>query len=132
MTPEQQMTRDFHTRFLADNRTIPRLPKDDLVRTRCRLLTEETGEFVDAAAERDIVGMTDALADILYVVLGTANVMGIDLEPVFAEVHRSNMSKDTPGPGCGKPSKGVGFSPPDIRGELLRQGWEPGGPGPTG
>jgi predicted HAD superfamily Cof-like phosphohydrolase len=33
------------------------------------------------------------LADILYVVYGTADLLEIPLEAVFAEVHRSNMSK---------------------------------------
>jgi len=33
------------------------------------------------------------LADLLYVVYGTAVSCGIDMEPVFREVHRSNMSK---------------------------------------
>ena len=125
MTHEQQMVRAFHERFLGDNRDTPGLPEDDLVRTRCELLAEETDEFISAAKRLDIVAMTDAIADILYVVLGTANVMGIDLEPVFREVHRSNMSKAPPGPDSRKPLKGPGFSPPDIRGLLTRQGWKP-------
>jgi predicted HAD superfamily Cof-like phosphohydrolase len=33
------------------------------------------------------------LADVLYVVYGTADLLEIPLEAVFAEVHRSNMSK---------------------------------------
>jgi len=125
MTHEQQMVRAFHKHFLGDNRNTPGIPEEDLVRTRCTLLAEETNEFFSAARQLDIVAMTDALADILYVVLGTANVIGIDLEPVFREVHRSNMSKDPPGPDSRKPLKGPGFFPPDIRGLLTRQGWRP-------
>ena len=37
--------------------------------------------------------MAKELADLLYVVYGTAVSVGIDMEPVFREVHRSNMSK---------------------------------------
>src|SRR4029453_6442141 len=33
------------------------------------------------------------VADLLYVVYGTAVSYGIDMAPVFREVHRSNMSK---------------------------------------
>ncbi len=33
------------------------------------------------------------MADLLYVVYGTAVSYGIDMDPVFREVHRSNMSK---------------------------------------
>ncbi|MFF1701205.1 hypothetical protein [Streptomyces sp. NPDC058252] len=36
------------------------------------------------------------LADVLYVVYGTADLLEIPLESVFAEVHRSNMSKIGP------------------------------------
>jgi predicted HAD superfamily Cof-like phosphohydrolase len=36
------------------------------------------------------------LADVLYVVYGTADLLEIPLEAVFTEVHRSNMSKVGP------------------------------------
>jgi len=44
--------------------------------------------------EIDIVEVADGLAD-LHVVgyCGTASAMGIDMEPIFNEVHRSNSSK---------------------------------------
>lgn len=60
---------------------------------RCRLIEEEYGEFVDAAAEGDFVEMADALGDLIYVVYGTAVEMGIDLDAIITEIHRSNMSK---------------------------------------
>ena len=37
--------------------------------------------------------VADALGDLLYVVLGSAVCCGIDIEPIFREIHRSNMSK---------------------------------------
>lgn len=37
--------------------------------------------------------LTKELADILYVVYGTAVTFGLPLQDVFEEVHRSNMSK---------------------------------------
>jgi len=43
--------------------------------------------------EGDTVAVAKELADLLYVVYGTAVSCGIDMEPVFREVHRSNMSK---------------------------------------
>ena len=53
---------------------------------RIALIGEEFSEFVQA---KDIVEHADALADLLYVVYGTGVEMGIDLDKVFAEVHRS-------------------------------------------
>jgi predicted HAD superfamily Cof-like phosphohydrolase len=35
----------------------------------------------------------DAMCDIIVVVHNTANAMGLDLEPFFDEVHRTNMQK---------------------------------------
>ena len=43
--------------------------------------------------QRDMVGIADALTDILYVVYGTGHSYGIDLDECFQEVHSSNMSK---------------------------------------
>lgn len=123
MTKEQMMVRDFHDRFLGDNRNLPGLPDMGTLHVRASLLEEETAEFRDAVERRDLVAATDALADVLYVVLGTANVFGVDLEPMFAEVHRSNMTKQPPPEGRGKAVKGPDWSPPDIHGLLIRQGW---------
>ncbi len=39
------------------------------------------------------MALAKELADILYVTYGTAEILGIPLEDVFQEVHRSNMSK---------------------------------------
>ncbi len=125
MTKEQQLVRAFHERFLRDNQQTPALRDDALLGLRVRLLEEETREFAEAARSRDLVEVADALADVLYVILGTANVLGIDLEPIFKEVHRSNMTKQSPGDTPAKAIKGPDWSPPDIRGELLRQGWKP-------
>jgi predicted HAD superfamily Cof-like phosphohydrolase len=64
-----------------------------LAKLRAALLQEEVGEFVTAAEKGDLAAIADALADIAYVVYGTALTYGIDLDPVLREVHRSNMSK---------------------------------------
>jgi predicted HAD superfamily Cof-like phosphohydrolase len=65
--------------------------------------------------------MVDALCDLLYVTYGAAVDLGVDLQPFFAEVHRSNMAKvggrkreD------GKWLKPAGWTPPDIAGLLSR------------
>jgi predicted HAD superfamily Cof-like phosphohydrolase len=90
------------------------------------LLSEEVGELRDATATRDIVGIADALADIVYVAYGTAVTYGLDLDAVLAEVHRANMSKlDADGRPVlradGKVLKSARYRPPDVAGVLAQQ-----------
>jgi len=94
---------------------------------RSRLLQEEVAEFTGAASKGDFIDMVDALCDILYVTYGAAVCLGVDLEPIFAEVQRSNITKDGGGHDTGgKVVKGPDFSPPDIEGKLRWQGWNGG------
>ncbi|MFM8540021.1 MAG: MazG nucleotide pyrophosphohydrolase domain-containing protein, partial [Nitrospira sp.] len=60
---------------------------------RVRLIQEEFDELREALAQADPAAVAKELADLLYVVYGTAVSCGIDMQPVFREVHRSNMSK---------------------------------------
>lgn len=125
MGPEQAMVKAFHEKYDVPSYPTPRMPahKDRL--RRARLIFTEAAEFIEAADKNDFVEMVDALADLLVVTYGTAVEMGVDLEPVFAEVHRSNMSKNGGKDPGGKVLKGPGFSPPDIAGALARQGYHP-------
>lgn len=74
----------------------------------------------------DIYEVADALADILYVVYGTAAEFGIPIDEIFAEVHKSNMSKlgEDGKPvyrGDGKVLKGPNFKLPDIIGVFANE-----------
>lgn len=60
---------------------------------RVRLMIEELAELIDAMAEENLEHVAKELADLLYVTYGTAVSYGIDMEPISAEVHRSNMTK---------------------------------------
>ena len=85
---------DFHRAFELPRNAQPSLDvTPELAALRLRLLAEEIGELRDAVDAADLVAIADALADITYVVFGTAVTYGIDLEAVVREVHRSNMSK---------------------------------------
>lgn len=81
------------------------------------LLAEEVLEYADAVKRGDIVEIADALADMAYIIIGTAVVYGIPFDRVFAEVHRSNMTK-TNNPELAKLVKGPGYESPRIR-EIL-------------
>ena len=93
MTPEQQKVLEFHRTFGISIEVCPKIPESDVIRLRTSLIQEELGEYIDACLADDIIEVADALGDLLYVVYGAAIAHGIDLEPVFNEIHRSNMTK---------------------------------------
>ena len=90
-----------------------------------RLLARLKYMVENAPVRVNMVELADGLADLDYVVEGTRLEMGIDGDPIAAEVHRANMSK-VGGPIApnGKRLKPPGWTPPDIVGELKRQGFE--------
>jgi predicted HAD superfamily Cof-like phosphohydrolase len=119
------LVHDFHEAFGQPVRTKPQNIPFKETTLRRALITEELQELREAHDAGDIVGIADALADLLYVVYGTAVVHGIDIDQVFYEVHRSNMSKlGLDGKPVmradGKVLKGPTYSPPDIAGVLRR------------
>jgi len=117
----------FHAAFDLPRRALPCVDIDeDLAQLRVALLQEEVGEFVVATHARDLVGIADALADIVYVAYGAALTYGLDLDLVLAEVHRANMSKlDSRGRPVkradGKVIKSDRYRSPDVRGALQLQ-----------
>lgn len=82
------------------------------------------GQFVTFRKNYDQANLIDAIdgiCDLLYVTLGAAVRLGIDIEPFFAEVQQANMAKvggDTRPDG--KILKPEGWQPPDIEGVLER------------
>jgi predicted HAD superfamily Cof-like phosphohydrolase len=118
----QRMVREFHNKFgqpVVEKPTDPNWDRSDL---RIRLMREELNETVGAILAGDLVEVADGLADLIYVALGTAIEYGIDMEPIFREVHRSNMAK-LPGNmrEDGKVTKPEGWEPPRIAEILAEQ-----------
>ncbi len=113
--------RAFHSAFDIPVRGMPSFPDDARVALRRDLEDEEHKELLKAIDERDIFGVADALADKIYVAIGTALEFGIPLERVWAEVQRANMAKVDPETGHvkrredGKILKPSGWTPPDIK-----------------
>jgi predicted HAD superfamily Cof-like phosphohydrolase len=125
MRVEQEKVRLFHEKYEFPAPETPESADHQLRSNRYDLMREELDEYLDA--EGDLTGIADALADLLYVVLGTAVAHGIELQPIFDEVHRSNMTKDVerqPGKPL-KPTKGATFQHPRIPELLLLQMWKP-------
>jgi len=116
------LVRDFHHEFGVHVGKSPGLCDHEL---RAKLIWEEATETLDAIRDGDLVEAVDGLADLIYVCLGAAVTWGVDLEPVFQRVHASNMTKTGGVRDDGKIMKPEGWKPPDIREELIRQGWKP-------
>jgi predicted HAD superfamily Cof-like phosphohydrolase len=112
------MVKEFHQRFGEFIRSSPGLVDEATRELRIRLIREETNEFEKAANEGNLVKVADALADILYITYGTGVSYGIDLDPIFREVHESNMSKGDPEvlrTSTGKILKAKNYRPPELR-----------------
>jgi len=121
------MTLDWHERFGVHVRTTPGMVDPKTRDLRIALIKEELGELEDAGHLQDLTKIADAIADLLYVVYGTAVSYGIDMEPVFQEVHRSNMSKGDPEivrASNGKILKSRNWTPPDLEPILKSQNEE--------
>lgn len=87
----------------------------DVRALRGELMTEELAEVLRAMAIGDERELLDGLADLLYVVVGTAVAFDLPLVEAFWEVHRSNMTKGSAAADHqGDRGKGLAFSPPDL------------------
>lgn len=93
MTPEQAKVLEFHRTFEGHLEVTPKFPPPAEQDLAYALINEELGELREAINAKDIVEVADALGDLLYVVYGAALRFGMDLQPVFDEIHRSNMTK---------------------------------------
>lgn len=113
------MVRKFHAAAGLPMRDTPGWDVDNHY-LRIELHREEFRELEEAVDARDMVATADAIADLIYVLCGTAATFGIPLDRVFAEVHRSNMTKtvDAVWREDGKLLKGPHYSPPDLVGVL--------------
>lgn len=139
--------RAFHEAFGVPVLDRPQVPSEERVRLRLRLIAEEFCELLEATLnlgqlgeqvlrssvfgaiaggriEPQLGSIADALGDLDYVIEGTRAEMGIDGGPIADAIHASNMAK-VGGPVVnGKITKPQGWTPPDIAGELKKQGWE--------
>lgn len=112
----QHMVRDFMIKMEQVRGTTPEM-RDHML--RFRLIWEESHELCHAILAGDFAQSIDGMCDLLYVVFGTAEAFGINLQPFFEEVHRTNMLKEkNTKDRWGKVIKPEGWQPPRIR-EML-------------
>lgn len=114
MLKEQRMVRDFHEKYHFTTNESPRLIPKYIARRRIKHLRKEVKELSEAVNKGNMVGIADAIGDCLYFMVGNAVAYGLNLDPIFDEIHRSNMTKDPTDVRDGKPTKGPDYSPPNI------------------
>lgn len=121
MKKQLQQLWDFQSAYNSTRNTKPTLLDPSESMLRYELGKEELIEYLEACNNDDLVEITDALTDQLYILLGTMVAHGMQdiIEDVFDEVHRSNMSKlGVDGKPIyredGKILKGPNFTPPNI------------------
>ena len=64
-----------------------------LIRLRLNLIKEEIEELTDAIKVNDIKETRDAIGDILYVVYGMADILGIDIDYIFRNTLQNEVFK---------------------------------------
>lgn len=80
---------------------------------------EELREFQEAYEKEDLVGMVDAIGDLIYGAMGTFKKMGLNREHVrecFTAIHNANMTKKRGDKGRGSDEDAVkpaDFVPPE-------------------
>lgn len=127
MRTSQNKVRQFHQKANALINDKPTQPSVEVCELRDRLISEELQELREAMGLTGLhyshEGVADAIADLLYVVLGTAVSCGIDAQECFNEVHRSNMTKFIDGYARedGKWVKGPSYSKADMGSIISRQ-----------
>lgn len=114
-----QDVKEFQTAVGQNVGTKPAFPSEEERELRIKLLAEEYDEYQVGENNDDLENIAKELADIIYIVCGTAVSYGIPLDRVFDEVHRSNMAKLVDGKPIrredGKILKPEGWTPPDIK-----------------
>ena len=126
---ELELVAKFHNSFGIDTQETPNVEiPEETTTLRYNLMKEENDEYFEAARNKDIVEVADALGDMLYILCGTilSHGMQYKISEVFEEIQRSNMSKlGTDGKPIfrddGKVLKGPSYFKPDIK-SILEKG----------
>ncbi len=102
----------------------PGIPDERTQVLRIRLITEEYVELTTALTKGNLPEIADGIADLIYVCIGTAVRLQIDLPKVWDAIQTANLSKVGPGQtrdADGKIQKSKNFKHPDIAAILANQ-----------
>tara|TARA_Y100001938_G_C8051618_1_gene412097 strand:- start:618 stop:995 length:378 start_codon:yes stop_codon:yes gene_type:complete len=111
----------FNKAFDIPIRKKPTLLDSKDYNLKYNLLKEELNEYYQGCVNGDIVEVSDAIVDMLYVLYGIVVQHGLSniIDDMFDEVHKSNMSKLENGKVLrrtdGKILKGSEFFKPNLK-----------------
>lgn len=121
MNDKLELVKEFMKVFGDHINDKPSLIPQKVYELRYKLLKEENEEYLKACEKGDLVGILDAITDILYVAYGTVIAHGFEnvIDKAIEEVHDSNMSKlgEDGKPikrSDGKIIKGPNYFPPNL------------------
>ena len=120
---------EFHNAFGIESANSPTFDvSEQKIILRYNLMKEENEEYFEAARNKDMIEVADALGDMLYILCGTilSHGMQYKISEVFEEIQLSNMSKlGADGKPIyredGKVLKGPSYFKPDIK-SILKKG----------
>lgn len=142
MNTWQQLVNDFREAMDLPIPDGPRQLTTEEAQLHIQLIRDEfEKEFVPAIQSADLIDLYDAGIDVIVYVIGALSNAGMDIDPGFREIMRSNMTKmdpetgkairagfnDPSGEPQGKIMKGPNYSPPSlgvILNEMTRYGHE--------
>ena len=96
MQKQLDAVKEFHSAFAIGHSEKPKADLGEAKNLlRFNLMKEENEEYFEAARNKDLVEIADALGDMMYILCGTIIEHGLQhiIEEVFDEIQRSNMSK---------------------------------------
>ena len=115
--PLQPTVPNAKTAWLRLNMLISELNEYKEAKSACTYAGMNLGTDRESSRQAALVSMADALADMVYVIYGTAATYGIDLDNVLEIVHDANMRKLVDGKVLkdehGKIQKPDGWTPPE-------------------
>lgn len=109
---------------MTEGKNYPHIPSEKIKKLKIELIKEECGrELLESLENNDLEKIADGAVDSIVVILGMCISYGIDIRPLWDEIHRTNMAKfggkireD------GKRLKPEGWKPPEIKRVLNEQG----------
>jgi len=83
----------FNEKFDVPLLASPGLMKEEMIEYRLKFLEEELFEIQRGFDRRDLEEVFDGLIDLVYVAIGTSEMMGLPFNRGWDEVQACNMSK---------------------------------------